>query len=178
MRPLQPSERRLLALFLSLLVITVAFVGGSEYLQWTQTQQSKLNRLRADRQIANVWLAQRQLWQQRADWLAENLPVFNSREDAVGKLPTNMKALAEANGLQVLEQGFTNDQPGQPVSYAGVRLRVTGGLPETIRWLHALQQPDTFNRIDSITIEPGDPPTTIRCDIRLIHFFTLRPASG
>ncbi|GAB4247200.1 MAG: hypothetical protein OHK005_13270 [Candidatus Methylacidiphilales bacterium] len=178
MRPLQPSEKRLLAVFGVLLVISVAFVGGSEYLQWIRAQQSYLARLRGDRQIAEVWLKQADLWRERSAWLTANLPRFSSREEAVGKLPTAMKLLAEANGLQVLEQGFTADQPGDPVSYAGVRLRVTGGLPQTVRWLHALQQPNTFNRIDSIQIEPGDPPTTVRCDLRLIHFFTVQPASG
>lgn len=178
MRPLQPSEQRLLVAFGALLFLSVVFVGGSEYLGWVRAQESKLVRLRGDRQIAEVWLSQSGLWRERSTWLSATLPVFSSREEAVGKLPTEMKALAEANGLQVLEQGFTADQPGDPVSYAGVRLRVTGGLAETVRWLHALQQPSTFNRVDSIQIEPGDPPTTVRCDIRLIHFFTLRPTSG
>lgn len=178
MRPLQPNERKLLAVFLGILLLSVLWIGGTEALTWLRSQEAKLTRLQGERQIAEAWLSQSSLWNERADWLAANLPVFTSREEAVGNLPTQMKALAEANGLQILEQGFTSDQTGDPVSFAGVRLRVTGGMAETVRWLHALQQPNTFNRIDSILIEPGDPSTTIRCDIRLIHFFTLRPSSG
>jgi hypothetical protein len=178
MRPLQPSERRLLLIFSVLLGVTVLYVGGGAFWQWTERSQDERARLKGDRQVAEAWLEQQELWEERSRWLGENLPVFASREDAVGKLPSEMKRLAEENGLQVLEQGFTEDRAGDPVSFAGVRLRVVGGMPQLVRWLHALQQPDRFNRVASIQIEPGEPETNVRCEIKVIHYFTLKANSG
>jgi len=161
---MKPSEKRLLLLLLGLAVVGGIVLSSGLYFE-------KCDELRADREaLDEEWayieklFEEKELWELRANWLAANQPKFTSSD----KVANDIFEIAQAKGVEGVEaskQVLIPIDEEESLHYieAGVSLQAKGALPDVLRWIYELSQPETFRVVRDLSLTPdkGDPESVI-----------------
>ena len=118
------------------------------------------------------WIDQAALWEQRANWLAENPPPVWERDVTESELVQELQtSLAEA-GMEILNQRLleTSDLPG--FREIGVQLQLRGSTEAVVRWLHQLQQPGRYIAIRQFNLKSDADRTNLRAEIHLTRHYS------
>lgn len=181
---MKKSEKVLLAVFA---VTFLVIVGGGAlafgYRNYTGIIGEN-DRLRDRLVEMNQALAMGADWQARHQWLDENVPSFNSRQEAAAHLldvlqKEAVKSGVNIGGRELIEEPRAFGIDGLPVEeesgyfdQAAVRITLAGvSEKDLFRWFHALQQPDSFLGLTRLQINPSGQGKTVNCEVNITQFY-------
>ena len=151
---LKKSEKRLLIAFLSLFAVIVGGFGSLLLFNHFSNSLSELDALEVKRDTLEHTLAQSTHWANRREWINTNIPSYASREDASGQLLELVSSTVKSEGLEVLDKqvqtnpdaiaGSSGTGPSVYFDRVSVVLELGGEEEQIFRWLHMIQQPESF----------------------------------
>ncbi len=164
-------ERVLAFVIAALLFLLVnAFIWSSLLgaLKRSGTKLSAQKSLRAQQQ---VFLRERPLWEQRAEWLAKQQPVMKSPVEA-STLLDQVKQAAAKHSVLVENPAIGNSDatPNYQSVFASVETK--SPWPPLVQFLYDVQQPEHFVVFESVNlmIDPAD-PTLMRGKFKIARWF-------
>jgi hypothetical protein len=177
MRPLTRNERILLP------VLGLILFGGANFFgyQWLAKRQTALHlellEARADRAVAEVDLAQVDLWQQRRAWLDQHQPALGDEGDARAQMLETVLKGARDQHLDVLEQNLDEVEHNAGGTVVRVGVKVKGPMEGLCRWLAALQKPSDFYAVRAFSLKADEDATSMVCTLEVVRFFKPEPSS-
>ncbi len=116
-------------------------------------------------------IATRAQWEQRSEWVASNVPNFETRGKASSDLIARVDVTAAQSGVRIgskelIEAPLEEDEEfeGSFFESAGLNVAVTGDAESVVKWIHSLQQPNDFVGVKALKIEPDSETGSLRCE--------------
>ncbi|MEN3942018.1 hypothetical protein WJU23_12040 [Prosthecobacter sp. SYSU 5D2] len=178
---LTPREKNLLLGCVGVLVFMVFAVFVNDFLQRRSTALQKIATLQAQKNENATWMADREFWEKRRNWLVEKMPTTESLGRAQGQLLEDLQN-------QALEYGITAEQPTLPPLAAPnenfrevtVSMRLRGDQITVLRWLSTMQSPEKFQAIRLLDIEidtrSREVTPQVVCNLTVARWF--KPETG
>ena len=173
MRRLTKRESKLLVIFLGAIFVILNFMGVAFLVGRQGELRSKLGDLRNERLEANSWLAEKDLWQQREEWMDSKQPKLQNTGEANAALLEALQTGARKQNITIMEQGFgePNTQPSyQEIS---VKLKINGSLESITRWLVELQQPGNFQAVPTLSMKSDSDPSKVICELTVARWYAV-----
>lgn len=151
---LSSREKKLLLLCVGVLLFMGFAILVNDFLQRRSAALQKIAILQAQKSENATWMADREFWAKRRNWLIEKMPVAESLGRAQGQLLEDLQN-------QALEYGITSEQPTLPPLAAPnenfrevtVSIRLRGDQITVLRWLSTLQSPEKFQAVRVLDLE-------------------------
>jgi len=128
--------------------------------------------LRAEQADAQSWLASKEMWQQRKEWLNKTQPKLKSSGEASADLLESLTSSAAKHSITIVDQGFaevdSHDTTSQQIA---VRLKITGSLEAITRWLVEIQQPENFQAIPTLSVKLDTDATKYVCELTVARYY-------
>jgi hypothetical protein len=171
MRPLNRNEQ-LLAFALGGAVFLLLNLFG---MRWVADQmrggRADIARLESDVAAARRLLEQKPYWLARQDWLLAHPPELYDSRTSRAKFVQDVQASLSAHQLQIDAQQPQSDETQGRLASTWIDLTVTGHLEAIVRWLHALQQPGSYEVVRSFTLKQADDGHTMEAHVLLGKIF-------
>lgn len=176
---MKASEIRLLKLLLLLLFLCGGAVLSRSLLRRQRIIGQREHAQGLRQMEASAALAEASLWQARQQWLDSHQPLMTDENHASQQLLGDVLHLASAHRLTVQKQQL-HEPSGHPFFHeVSVTVSLVGDLPSVIRWLHALQSPESFRWVSQFRMVPDskDPHSLfITARISRLHAHPLSSA--
>jgi len=173
-RKITKREQKLLFIFLGAIFLLFNLIGVAALFRKQAEFQSKLKALRIERLDARSWLAEKDTWQKRREWLDKTQPKLKTAGEADGALLDALQSSAGKYAITITDKSF-GDPVQQPYyQEIAVKLKVNGSLEAVIRWLDELQQPANFQAIPSLSMKTDNDPTKISCELTVARWFAVK----
>jgi hypothetical protein len=178
---LTPREKNLLLGCVGVLVFMVFAILVNGFMQRRSTALQKISTLQAQKNENATWMADREFWEKRRNWLVEKMPATESLGRAQGQLLEDLQN-------QALEYGITAEQPTLPPLAAPnenfrevtVSMRLRGDQITVLRWLSTMQSPEKFQAIRLLDIEidtrSREVTPQVVCNLTVARWF--KPETG
>lgn len=161
MRRLTASERRL-ALILGLLLFTVANLVLWNYLTSLRSELITEKARQSSAQMEHrTWLGQRDLWNQRMEWLEKNQPGATSPS----ALLESVQQAAQKHGIEIKDPKLVSPNRQPLYLEIAVGLSAFGTMEKLTAWLSEIQRPDVFRLLKQLVIKPADDKGNLRADV-------------
>jgi hypothetical protein len=171
-RPLTKRERNLAILFGATLFLLANLFGVAALWRKQDEFAANLLTLQNQRDEQRSWLDEKDLWQQRKQWLADNQPVLKSVGEANAELLDNLSVSAGKLGVTINEKAFVEPDPHQKAyQQIAVHLKVTGAKDAVTQWLWELQQPQKFQAIPSLSMKLDNDSAKLDCDLTVARYY-------
>ena len=162
-------------------LIAVVFFGGNYFAyDWLTKQQAKLKldiaRMRADNAETEVALQEADLWAQRKAWVSTQQPPMAGDEGSTkaAVLESVLKG-ARDNKLEIQQQNLGDSEPTAAGTRLNVAVKVKGGLEPLVRWLTALEKPESFYAVTSFSLKADQDMKSYICEVRVARYFKKQP---
>ena len=164
-------ERTLIVIFAGSIFVMANLFGLTFLLRRQGDLESRLLTLRDQRRDANSWLAEKDMWQQRKEWLDKNQPKLQSIDEGNAALLQELQTSARKQNITIMEQGF--GEPNAQPSYQelSVKLKISGSLEAITRWFVEIQQPANFQAIPSLSMKSDTDPSKVICEITVARWY-------
>lgn len=171
MRPLTASEKRLsiilaIALFLMVNLIVLSFSIRS----W-QTAKRQITSLQATKVEQDSWLAQKDFWMERNEWLKTHQPAPPASGVGASELLQQIQQSAKSANVRILDQKLPDPTITPDYQEYSVQLRVSGSLEALTKWLTTLQTPEAFIAIPSFDLISDKEPPQVICDLTIAKWY-------
>lgn len=178
---LTTREKNLLLGCVGVLVFMVFAVLVNDFLQRRSAALQKIATLQVQKNENATWMADREFWEKRRNWLVEKMPTTESLGRAQGQLLEDLQN-------QALEYGITAEQPTLPPLAAPnenfrevtVSMRLRGDQITVLRWLSTMQSPEKFQAIRLLDIEidtrSREVTPQVVCNLTVARWF--KPETG
>jgi hypothetical protein len=135
--------------------------------------RSNLDVLRDEQREADSWLAEKDTWRQRKEWLDKTQPVLKSSGEASAELLETLTASAARHSITIVEQGFAEPDAEHKTAYqeVAVKLKMSGSLEAITRWLVEIQQPAKFQAVPTFSMKIDSDPTKIVCELTVDRYY-------
>ncbi len=151
---LTSREKNLLLGCVGVLVFMVFAVLVNDFLGRRGIALQKIATLQAQKDENATWMADRDFWEKRRNWLVEKMPPVESLGRAQGQLLEDLQN-------EALEYGITSEQPTLPPLAAPnenfrevtVSMRLRGDQATVLSWLSTLQSPEKFQALRRLEVE-------------------------
>lgn len=164
-------ERVLAATIAGLLFLIVNLAIWSTLFGMNSRVHADLAKLKGERTAQSVYLKEHALWVQRDQWLAKNQPVLKGPQES-STLLDQVKQTAIAQGITVENPqiGTSDSTPDHRSVFASVETR--SAWPPLVRFLHAMQNPETFVVFENINLSvDASDPTVMRGKFKIGRWF-------
>ncbi|MFL6595892.1 MAG: hypothetical protein ACJ8HQ_10665 [Chthoniobacterales bacterium] len=164
-------ERVLSLVIAGLLFVLVNLFIWNSLIGAVRRTHSDLAARKSVRAQQNVFLRERKMWQQRAEWLSKRQPVMKSPVEASTLLDQVKQAAAKHNVL--IENpaiGSSDTTPNYQAVFASVETK--SPWPPLVHFLYDVQQPENFVVFESVNlaIDSAD-PTVMRGKFKIARWF-------
>jgi len=170
MRTLTGHEKKLTFLLVGAVAAGAHLILLKFALDLDRTNRRQLASAEEELAEAGFWIAQKEEWAARENWLRTNFrPV--PAENPAPALQKRLQSAAAAAGLKVEEQ-----KPPTPktsprfVEYAN-RMRMSGSLAQFLEWLVAVYQPEQGIAVTSLNLKIGAEPPKMSGEAVVGQFF-------
>lgn len=168
---MKPSEKRLLFALLGMLLLGAAVVGSDYYLDRRDLLLAERTNLENEWIVIETLFEEKELWEARAGWLAENQPKFTTTE----KIDQDIyqEALAEkTDGVATSKLSLLPTLSTPDYVQAGVSLTASGELKDVFRWIYELNRPEGFRVIRNLKVQPDkEAPEKILATFDLLRWY-------
>jgi hypothetical protein len=171
------SEQRLAFALGAVVLIGGAFLGLTRLKTWKLSVDARALELQSRRAEADELLARQEFWSSRLEWLEQKQPLYTRRSEADIGLLDLIQSSAAQHGISLTQNQpvAPSERPGLTSSNMNVEARANWEAMN--RWLHQLQQPETFISIPALTMTPNDDDTTeVIVNMNLQKWFRLPPS--
>lgn len=170
------SEQRLALALGAVIAIGGAFIGLTRLKSWKLHVDARSLGVQTRRAEADELLSQQAFWLTRQAWLEEKQPLYTRRSEAdLGLLEIIQNSAAKHNVTLTQNQPVApSERPGLTSANMKVEARATWEAMN--RWLHELQQPETFLSIPALTMTPNEEDTTeVIVNMNVQKWFRMPP---
>ncbi|HYF34591.1 MAG TPA: hypothetical protein VD994_04815 [Prosthecobacter sp.] len=172
------KREQILAIGLGVAVIAGgAFLGLTQLKTWKQKVDQRSLSLDTRQLEAEELLSEKDLWEQRSAWLAEKQPEFTKRSEADLTMLNLIRDTAGSHDVTIdqIQPQTPNERLSQVSST--YQVQVTADLAAILKWLHAIQEPNSFIDIPALTMIPNDQDTAkVTVSMTIQKWFRLPPA--
>ncbi len=175
MRQVTNREQRLLLIFTVLLFLVLNLFGFSLLSKNRQTLERTVRKLDLERQEARVWMAQKDLWLKRKEWMDHKQPKPDPSGQDSAQLLEFLQQGARQNKITITDQKLLEPRTEAEYREASVRIEVRGSLEPVVRWLAGLQAPERFQAITSLTLKSDAEPPKVICNLTIARWYALKP---
>jgi hypothetical protein len=171
-RPSTKSERQQKILLAGVLFLLVNLIGGNVAWNVYHGVTSRRAKQKADLAHAKEWLSDRDLWTDRAAWIAAKQPPLpKDAGQASADLLESLQKTAEQDHLTILEQGLQESRRTPQFREIAVKFRMTGSLESLCRWLVEVQQPELFDAVTVSSLKSEGDTNNVRCDLVVARWY-------
>ena len=172
MRKLTKRERNL-AVMVGVTIFAVAnLIGVTALLRKQEELRSNLDVLRDQKREADSWLAEKDTWSQRKQWLDKTQPKLKSSGEANAEMLEALTTSATKHSITIVDQGFAEpDSHDTTYQEIAVKLKISGSLEAITRWLVEVQQPADFQAVSSFSMKVDSDPTKIVCELTVARYY-------
>ena len=168
---MKPSEKRLLFALLGMLFLGAAVIGSDFYFDQRDVLLSQRTALEEQWIRIETLFEEKELWEARSEWLAQNQPKFTTSE----KIDQDIyqEALAEkVSGVTTSKLSLLPTLTTPEYIQAGVSLSAAGALPDVVRWIYELNRPEGFRVIRNLKVQPDkEAPEKIVATFDLLRWY-------
>lgn len=168
---LNPAERRLLAGLAVVLVLLLHLFGLRLIRQQAHRLDAEVDLRRAEKEMVQALVAERDIWEPRGEWLARHLPAKTVETKTV--LDEKMELVGKEFLLNYPERGVTEEEAGQLYEAEHYKAGLSGKWPDLIQALQKFYLPEQGITITSLVIQAVDEKNH-SAEVTLSRFF-LRP---
>jgi hypothetical protein len=133
--------------------------------------RSEMVERQATRKVQEVYIKERDLWNQRAEWLKQHQPVLKGPGEA-STLLDQIKDIAGKHNVLIENPaiGTSDATPDRQSVFASVDIK--SPWPPLVHFLYDVQQPESFVVFESVTlnIDAAD-PTMMRGKFKIARWF-------
>jgi hypothetical protein len=171
MRPLNRNERLLATLLGASAFLVVNLFGMKWIASHATAAKAEIARSRSEVDAAKALLKERPYWTARQEWIAGHPPAAYDERTSQAQFVQTVQDSLGREGLKIeAQQPLPTERDGR-LATAGYEVTVVGRLESIVRWLHALQQPGTYQFVRSLTLRQSDEGTTMQAIVRLGKVF-------
>ena len=117
-------------------------------------------------------LAERELWQARAEWLQTRQPVFTTRDQVDLELLGAVRTAAQKHGIELVKETLPEAEDHPQYVEAVARVEAKGDLEAILRWLYELQKPQEFRAVTFFELIPEkEDPTMLNCEAQVERWY-------
>ena len=168
---LNQRERVLSGIVAAVLFLLVNLIIWNKLLGALSQARADLAMRKETRQVQEVFIRERGLWEKRAKWLQEHQPTLKGPGEA-STLLDQIKQVAGKHNVLIENPaiGTSDATPERQAVFAS--FEVKSPWPPLVKFLYDVQQPESFVVFESITlnIDPAD-PTQMRGKMKLARWF-------
>jgi len=166
-------EKTLLLLFAGCVAICGIAIGVDFFLKARRNLVSEGVALALQMAEVEVLLEEKTLWQERRQWLADQLPVFTSGKEIESALFEEIKSPAVA-GIAVSDIKLNETEITEDFATTGATLMATGPLESVFLWIYGLQQPESFRTVEDLVVIPlKEDDSQVQCKFTLSSWYAL-----
>ncbi|MDZ4287199.1 MAG: hypothetical protein U0984_04535 [Prosthecobacter sp.] len=168
-------EQRLALGFGVVMIAGGAFVGLTQLKAWKQRVDVRSLALDTRRAEAHELLAEKDSWEQRSAWLQQKQPMYTKRSEADLTVLNLIRDSASSHSVTVQVQPMEpSERPGMTSSSMTVEAK--GDLAAVLKWLHGIQEPNTFISIPALSMVPNEEDTSqVIVNMTVQKWFRLPP---
>jgi hypothetical protein len=168
---LNQRERLLGTIVAGVLFLLINWIIWNKLLGALSQTRADLAARKETRQVQEVFIRERDLWEKRAKWLQEHQPALKGPGEA-STLLDQIKQVAGKHNVLIENPaiGTSDATPERQAVFAS--FEVKSPWPPLVKFLYDVQQPESFVVFESITlnIDPSD-PTQMRGKMKLARWF-------
>jgi hypothetical protein len=168
---LNKRERMLSAIVGGVLFLLINWIIWSKLLGALGQARADLAERKQTRQVQEVFIRERGLWEKRAQWLKEHQPTLKGPGDA-STLLDQIKQVAGKHNVLIENPAIGTSDATPERQAVFTSFEVKSPWPPLVKFLYDVQQPESFVVFESITlnIDPAD-PTQMRGKMKLARWF-------
>lgn len=164
-------ERFLAAIVASVVFLLINFYVWGKLLGNLEAARTELAERKSTRRAQEIYIKERDLWNQRAEWLKQHQPVLKGPGEA-STLLDEIKNVAGKHNVLIENPaiGTSDATPDRQSVFASVDIK--SPWPPLVRFLYDVQQPESFVVFENVTlnIDPAD-PTMMRGKFKIARWF-------
>lgn len=169
---LSTRERRLMLLVGGVIFLLVNLFLWSSLLDMLERAQKELAERRLLRKQQTVFLAERRVWEERADWLQKHQPASKGAQEPSVLLDQVKQVAAKHNILLENPQiGSGETTPHYQSVFASVETK--SEWPPLVHFLYDMQQPESFVVFENVNLAVDSADATkMRGKFKIARWFT------
>jgi len=170
MRTLTRHEKKLTLFLVGALAVGLHLILLKVLLGLDRTNRRQLGQIEEELSEARLWVAQKEDWNAKAEWLEKNFrPV--PAENPAPALQKMLQSAATSSGLKVEEQKPPVPKTGPRFLLYANKMRMSGSLGQFLDWLVAVYRPDQGIAVTSLNLKIGPEPPKMAGEIEVGQFF-------
>ena len=158
MRRLTPSEKRLTAVCIAVLVLVSTFFVWRDHRKRVAAAQEKIENLHTRFTAAVAAAADAPFWNERQAWLDASMPVMGDPGQAHSSFLEHLQATARERGLTIASPVLLKPEGSAHHRELPISLAITGPDSALYRWLADLQSPEKFLLVKYLLLTPVSAP--------------------
>lgn len=171
LKNLNARERRLAGALAVIGFLLLNLIFLPKLIAFNRAGHQKSAELRAQVAAAEGWIAKRDYWNERKDWLEKaEPPLTAAREDSSAQLEL-LQTTARGFGLSILDIELLQLPPNAFYHAVGAKLTVKGPWEGLVRFVSGLQEPTLFDVIPHFSVKSADPPPNVLCELEIQRWF-------
>ncbi|HEX8371359.1 MAG TPA: hypothetical protein VF585_01145 [Chthoniobacterales bacterium] len=171
MRKLTKLEKTLSVGLACTIFLLANLFGISALLRQRRALQLDALTLASARDESNIWLEQKDKWLTRKAWLEKPQPRSTQPQAAQTTFFEELQRSARSRNLAIEEQTFGEVAENKYFQSISVRMKLTGTLENTTRWLASLQSPELFQAITSYTLKSEKDPPNVNLELEIAKYY-------
>ena len=171
-RALTKSEKTLLALCLTVLVLVVGFFVWKNHRTRLAAAQEKIENLQSRFTAAVAASGDAPFWKERQAWLDATMPAMGDGGQAHSLFLEQLQSTARQRGLTITSPVLLKPEGGPHHRDLSISLQITGQDNALFRWLADLQSPEKFQLVKYLLLTPvAGQPTKMACNVTVARLF-------
>jgi hypothetical protein len=183
---LTPREKKLLGACIAALVLMATFILLKQFLDRRTAVLAKISALETEKQENDIYMADRDFWEKRADWMDRAMPTTASLGTAQAQLLEEIQNVVFDYELAFQKQPVllpeSKDARKNVAVYqeAAIEVRLRGDQFTLLSWLASLQSPEKFQAIKELELQldskAKEKTPQVLCNLVLARWF--KPETG
>lgn len=168
---MKSSEKRLLFALLGMLFLGAVVIGSDFYFDRRNLLLAERATLEEQWVEIDALFEEKDLWEARGEWLAQNQPKFTTTEKIDQEI--YQEALAEkVSGVTTSKLSLLPTLTTPEYVQAGVSLTAQGDLQDVFRWIYELNRPEGFRVIRNLKVQPDkEAPEKVLATFDLLRWY-------
>ncbi len=155
MRPLSPSEKRLMAICASVVALTALWLADDHFARRRSAARNTIDNLGPRSAAAVAAASDAPFWAERNAWLDASMPVIDNQGAAHSRLLEHLQSSARDRGLSLSSPVLLKPESSPHHIDLSVNLQISGPDHAVFRWLTELQSPEKFQLVKYLLLAPA-----------------------
>ena len=170
-KPIAKRERILLFVFLAALLVAGGAIGWKYFSRSLQSRSEILAQKESQLQEDRRWLAEKDKWRSRMDWIASTpLPPYEGERTDAAFVQEVQSTLA-THGVEIVNQRFQETRSSDDLVEVAVDLTLNCPLENLVHWLRDIQQIGSYRTIPHLRLKSDASNSQIRAEVTLTQLY-------